>query len=230
MIPSRDDDEQFDDDDEFSLGDDDEDDSFESDTDEENEADFDESWIAWFVRQRGNEFFCEVDREFINNPQNIAGLLTQVSHSQLALNVILDEKVAEHESLREDQRNIIEKQAEILYGLIHSRFINTTRGLRLMYSKYERGDFGKCPRFFCQNEKALPAAEYDSQGRGQLKQYCPRCEKLFLPGTKLHRDNGLDQQPGQPPNQRRGPPQKYIPRPYGFRLFTGSQRSLQETE
>ena len=144
-------------------------------------ADEDEqSWIAWFCSLKGNEFFCEVDEEYIQDDFNLSGLSSMVPYYDYALDLILDVESPNDDMLTEQQHELVESAAEMLYGLIHARYILTSRGMVAMLEKFKQCHFGRCPRVFCNNHPCLPVGTSDVFRTATVKTFCPKCEVKCL--------------------------------------------------
>ncbi|CAO3624644.1 unnamed protein product [Mucor hiemalis] len=75
--------------------------------------------------------------------------------------------------------SLLEPSAELLYGLIHQRYILTKQGMFQMYEKYEAGHFGKCPRFFCDDCHLLPCGQHDLPKTAQFD-FSARTAWIFI--------------------------------------------------
>jgi len=166
-----------------------------------------------FISSRGNEYFCEIDEEYLTDRFNLTGLNTEVQYYQYALDLVTD--VFDFDC-DDDMREQIEKSARHLYGLVHARYVVTTRGLAkmvrptplpssptnasffcplpcrrqltypLQLEKFKKSDFGKCPRVMCESQPLLPMGQSDVPNTSPVKLYCARCEDLYNPKSSRH--------------------------------------------
>ncbi|KAI9098235.1 casein kinase II beta chain [Phlyctochytrium arcticum] len=136
------------------------------------------SWISWFCSLPGHEFFVEVPDEFVEDDFNLTGLSNNVPYYNDALDLILD---LEPDDSEQAPQSVIESSAELLYGLIHARFILTKQGLAAIEEKFTTGIFGRCPRHYCGGCAVIPCGRSDVPGVDTVKMYCPRCSDLYHP-------------------------------------------------
>ncbi|WMV34571.1 hypothetical protein MTR67_027956 [Solanum verrucosum] len=146
----------------------------------------DTSWISWYCGLRGNEFFCEVDDDYIQDDFNLCGLSSLVPYYDYALDLILDVESSHGDMFTEEQNELVESAAEMLYGLIHARYILTTKGLAAMLEKYKNAEFGRCPRVYCCGQPCLPVGQSDIPRQSRVNIYCPRCEDAYTPRSRYH--------------------------------------------
>ena len=93
----------------------------------------------------------------------------QVPYYEFALDLILDSEAPSNDCLSEEQHEMVENAAELLYGLIHVRWILTSRGMAAMSEKFKNGDFGVCPRVLCNKQCCLPVGLSDQHKAQRVK-------------------------------------------------------------
>ena len=191
------------------------------------------NWIHWFCKLRGNEFFVEVDDNFIKNEENLVGI-----NYKNSLKILLSEKSPKDTSLTPD---LIEELQEIreIYGYIHKRFINTPLGLGLVREKFINGAYGYCPRMLCNKQVVLPVGLSEDIRYSQVEVFCPMCQEVYKPirdmygygdkkPFKFDLPDGIFFGTSFPQNflmtfpdldPRINQPTKYIPKLFGFKIF-----------
>ena len=112
------------------------------------------------------------------------GLSSQVPYYDYVLDLILDIESSHGDIFTEEQNELVESAAEMLYGLIHARYILTSKGLAAMLEKYKNYDFGRCPRVYCCGQPCLPVGQSDIHRSSTVKIYCPKCEDIYYPRSK----------------------------------------------
>jgi len=198
------------------------------------------SWISWFCSLRGNEFLCEVDEDYICDKFNLTGLSELTTNYRFALDVILD---SDTEEVPDHMKPTVQNATEMLYGLIHARYILTNKGIDQMINKYQQGDFGVCPRYLCKEQHLLPIGLSDMPEQNTVKIYCPCCGELYNP--RLNRHFHLDGAYfgttfphmlfAVHPELRPAPStEKYIPKIYGYQVHhtapEAQSRAYHETQ
>ena len=192
-------------------------------------------WIHWFCKLKGNEYFVEIDEDFLKNKENLTGI-----KCDKFMKTLLSEKPSP--TIKELTREIIEDLSELreVYGLIHKRFINTPLGLGLIREKFLDGVYGYCPRILCNKQVLLPVGLSEDMRYSQVKVFCPLCQEVYKPrdifygeqiGKKIYKFDLPDgvffgtsfpqtfllHFPDLDPRITNN--EKYIPKLQGFRIF-----------
>merc|ERR1711991_1101961 len=131
-----------------------------------------------------------------------------VPYYEYAMDMILDCD-SPSQAFSEEQQEMIETAAEMLYGLIHARYILTNRGLAAVADKFTHHQFGTCPRVYCGGQAVLPVGESDLPRTNTVKVFCPRCENLLF--------HVYPEMMPSPPSQL------YTPRIYGFKIHPSAK-------
>ncbi len=82
----------------------------------------------------GNEIFCQVDQDFLMDERNLKGLSDYVPDIKKVMLCILDcdSQNGSKDDEMDDGEDSLTKNATMLYGLIHARYILTKPGLKQM--------------------------------------------------------------------------------------------------
>ena len=131
-------------------------------------------WLEWFARLEGNEFLCEIDRDFITNKSNLIGIKCE----QYLDTLLSPDAPNDATSLTEEYLDTLQAVKEV-YGKIHKRFIKTAKGLALIREKYLNGVYGTCPRILCDKQILLPIGLSEDEKFSRVKVYCPLCEEVY---------------------------------------------------
>jgi casein kinase II subunit beta len=135
-------------------------------------------WIRVFVSQ--HNWLCAVSDEYVNDNFNLYGLSHSVSHYSEALKLIRGQF-----DFDDDVPQSLQKEAEILYGLIHSRYIVTFGGVQEMVPLYRRKVFGICPRVACKDHPLLPIGLRPNPGEMTVHTFCHSCQDIYTTDCDL---------------------------------------------
>lgn len=97
----------------------------------------------------------------------------------------------------------------------------------MMREKFVASHFGTCPRVLCNGQAVLPIGMSEHLKHSRVKVYCPLCEDVYVPKKRCSDVDGayfgcsfphifLQTYPDLMPSQ---PPNVYVPRIFGFKIF-----------
>ena len=99
--------------------------------------------------------------------------------------MILSTENPDSEDLTDQNFLEIYQSAMDLYGLIHQRYILTSKGKLKMRNKYLNGTFGVCQRILCERQLVVPIAMSEDLSISRVKTYFPLCEDVYVPRIRF---------------------------------------------
>ena len=146
-------------------------------------------WIQNYLTKNRREHLLPIPRDFIvdgfnlQKLQNIVELHTSLPYEtfRAALRLILDQEPNQL-SLSASIDEVQYVATNILYPLLHARFIISPRGLGTVYRALKQNDalFGRCPRLHCNGMPLLPCGLSDQEiGQGNCMRYCCSCGEVI---------------------------------------------------
>ncbi|OHT14285.1 Casein kinase II subunit beta [Tritrichomonas foetus] len=199
-------------------------------------------WVNNFLAQPSSYVFVDVDSDYVKRCLNDPFFKKKVDNFEEAKNLILTNQQMiqaaqiETQSITDETNPSIQQQAETIFGLIHSRYINTIEGMEKMVAKQKSKVFQHCPRIFCRKTICVPYGITDEIGDKTIKMFCPNCKEFYnvtdekiakIDGAyfgptwveqlcKIHKEFELPEKP------------EYTPRIFGFRIYQPTQNSHEE--
>ena len=132
------------------------------------------TWLSEFLEQPSSKYFVRIDQSYLTDSFNAFGLKQKMSMYQEAFDLISSNRVR-----KGADSQVVARQASVLYGMIHQRFLLTEEGISAMHKKYNNGVFPKCPRVYCKSVSCLPFGVSDQPGEYTMKLYCPYCNDVY---------------------------------------------------
>jgi len=137
----------------------------------------------YFYDKMEGSWMVDIDENFLQSQVSFYGLNQHVPHFSHASHAVRGKNYSVDDY---DQDKIVKliESCQLLYGLLHARYILTEEGIAAMKTLYSRHIFGKCPRLNCDNQPLLPIGTTTTPGIDTAKCYCPRCHDIYETGSK----------------------------------------------
>ena len=138
------------------------------------------NWAKDYVQK--HKWLIPINSKYLLDNFNFTGLNAFIENYQFVLKMIRSQLNDIELTMINPQ---IEQSGEILYSLIHARYILTIEGAQEMLKKFNNGDFGFCRRISCHDQRLLPIGLSYNYGDGNAKLFCPCCQDIYDSDSEL---------------------------------------------
>ena len=187
-------------------------------------------YVDYILRQPQSKYFVKVDMDYLTkNGEHVRKSYNFLNFEESY--AALFKKQSEAINLNPD----ILLQSYIVYGLIHAKFLMTEAGQTKMIEKFKKQEFPSCPRVLCNHFTCFPYGSSAILGEQPMKLFCPNCTDIYLRtnNESLNIDGAFfgpfwihTLMRRHPEIVNSQPPETYVPRIYGFRIYNPNVRSV----
>merc|ERR1712065_52429 len=146
----------------------------------ESDEELEPTWIAWFCGLLGNEFFVQVDEDYIQDDFNLTGLSSMVPYYEYAMDMILDCD-SPSQAFSEEQQEMIETAAEMLYGLITRGTFSPTEALLPWQTSSHTTSLGPARASTAEARPSSPSESPTSPGQTPSRSFAPAAKTSTSP-------------------------------------------------
>ena len=141
-------------------------------------------WIYDFVTYSPfQHWFADVSDSFLDDSFNLYGLDSMFKYYYPCLSILRRElSLNEYiNTLPPEKAKKLNNELQILFLLVHQRFIQSQEGLKVMIEKFNNKTWGVCPRVACEKFPVLPYGISSKPGVSSCLVFCPRCRDIYQP-------------------------------------------------
>ena len=139
-------------------------------------------FTGYILSLPGHDWMVAVDKQFNLEVHNKTGFREQLTFYKYALQMLFDIVPKDLKSMGAKQTDTVHDDALKLYGLMHSRYIQSSQGQTKMLQKWAKGTFGLCTDK-CRFDQVplLPIGLSDHPEEETVRLFCPKCEEVTRP-------------------------------------------------
>lgn len=179
------------------------------------------AWLDDFLNTVRGSLFVRIDNDYLMSSSNYYDLKSHFCNFSSAVDLI---RVGSSDKVDPS----VEKEAMVIYGMLHARYLMTESGIQAMYAKYKKKEFQQCPRAFCKGFRCLPYGLSEKVEQHSVRMFCPNCFDVYnAANTKFRCIDGaffgsnyihmfLEKYKNLVSNE---PKRVYVPKIFGFKIY-----------
>ena len=179
------------------------------------------TWIGHFLAEPSSALYLRIPPDFLSDFLSDPSLTEQFPKIDAARQLLLSNVPGD---------DATDNTARNLYARAHASFLLTDAGADAIFSRAQGDSRLRCPRLFCKNCVCFPSPGPTETSNTSISMFCPTCRQFY----KLEQSDGMNPDffaspyidpliSKHPESVTKDQPPEYVPRIYGFRLYTETE-------